>query len=316
MNLMKLKNQDPILKNVRIGTCSWKYDSWIGLIYSNDARKNYLKEYSQHYSTVEIDQWFWSLFLGMNVKLPRSEEAEEYNASVPNNFIFSVKVPNSITLTHYYSKDKNIPLKPNPYFLSNELFLHFLEKISPIEKKLGPLIFQFEYLNKKKIADQETFLDQFGDFIQECPKGYQYAIETRNPNYLNEHYFKFLQSLHLSHVFLQGYYLPPIFELYEKFKNDLTDLTIIRLHGPNRQEIERKTQNRWNNIVEPKDQELNKISQMITELMKRKSEVYINVNNHYEGSAPKTIEKILTLLKKIKLKKNLIFPFVLTILEI
>jgi uncharacterized protein YecE (DUF72 family) len=43
-----------------IGTCSWKYPSWRGLVYS-DSGQNYLQEYAQHYSCVEVDQWFWSL---------------------------------------------------------------------------------------------------------------------------------------------------------------------------------------------------------------------------------------------------------------
>ena len=45
---------------LHIGTCSWKYDSWRGIVYSDLKEKNYLREYSQHYSTVEVDQWFWS----------------------------------------------------------------------------------------------------------------------------------------------------------------------------------------------------------------------------------------------------------------
>jgi uncharacterized protein YecE (DUF72 family) len=43
---------------IRIGTCSWKYDSWKGIVYSESKSKNYLKEYSQKFNTVEIDQWF------------------------------------------------------------------------------------------------------------------------------------------------------------------------------------------------------------------------------------------------------------------
>jgi len=45
-----------------VGTCSWKYDSWQGLIYPENKPFNYLQEYSHHYRIVEIDQWFWSLF--------------------------------------------------------------------------------------------------------------------------------------------------------------------------------------------------------------------------------------------------------------
>ena len=89
---------------LKIGTCSWKYDSWQGLVYSQDNEKNYLREYSRHFSTVEVDQWFWSLFKGNVAVLPKAEVVKEYAQSVPPGFIFSIKVPNSITLTHHYDK--------------------------------------------------------------------------------------------------------------------------------------------------------------------------------------------------------------------
>ena len=278
---------------LNIGTCSWKYDSWVGLIYSEKKKENYLSEYSKYYSTVEIDQWFWSLFPNSKVKLPNSKVVADYAKSVPGNFKFSIKVPNSVTLTHYYSRDKDAPLKKNPYFLSTETFNEFLEQLSPMQDKLGPLIFQFEYLNKKKMSNQQLFMEKITDFLNGCPKEYSYAIEVRNPKFLNKDYFEFLSSHGLHHVFLQGYYMPSIFEIYNKYKLFLKYLVVIRLHGPDRKGIEKKTLNRWNEIVSPKDDELNGVSQMVRELNERDIAVYVNINNHYEGSAPKTIGKIL-----------------------
>ena len=86
--------------------------------------------------------------------------------------------------------------------------------------------------------------------------------------------------------------MPSIFNLYDKKKQFIKDCTVIRLHGPDRKGIEKKTGKQWNEIVEPKDEELNKLKIMIKDLHKKKCKVYINVNNHYEGSAPLTIEKI------------------------
>lgn len=89
---------------IRTGTCSWKYDSWRGLVYSNERGINYLKEYSQHFNSVEIDQWFWSLHSMTSVSLPKEKDVIDYTASVPADFRFTIKVPNSITLTHHYKK--------------------------------------------------------------------------------------------------------------------------------------------------------------------------------------------------------------------
>lgn len=278
--------------DLNIGTCSWKYDSWRGLIYPEHGPVNYLREYSYYYSTVEIDQWFWSLFKNDAVLLPKPEVVEEYAYSVPEDFVFSIKVPNSITLTHHYNKEKNASLQPNPYFLSNDLFLRFLERLEPLSDHLGPLIFQFEYLNKKKMVDKGVFFDKFHAFAEELPKGYSYCLEIRNPNYLGPEYFDFLSTSKLHHVFLHGYYMPSIFDLHEKYKAMLNGLTIIRLHGPDRQNIEKQTRNRWNRISAPKDHDLSRLGEMIADLKNRQMNVFLYVNNHFEGSAPRTISRI------------------------
>src|SRR3989304_8262202 len=142
---------------IRFGTCSWKYDAWRGIIYSGKKNINYLKEYSNHYSTVEIDQWFWSLFPPSKVLLPDERVVNEYKSSVPKDFIFTIKIPNSITLTHFYYRDKKGPLTINPYFLSVDLFKEFLSTLKPLEANIGCLIFQFEYLNKQKMKSISGF---------------------------------------------------------------------------------------------------------------------------------------------------------------
>ncbi len=279
-------------KLVKIGTCSWKYDSWTGLVYSNRTGENYLKQYAAHYKTVEIDQWFWSLFANDKVKLPEADTIAEYAASVPEDFEFTVKVPNSITLTHHYNRNRRAPLQENPYFLSNQLFDRFLQRLEPLHSRLGALIFQFEYLNRQKMPNQQLFLQKLGEFIGRCPKSSRYAVETRNPNYLNTPYFRFLNDHALFMVFLQGYYMPAITDIYQHYRDLIKEMTIIRLHGPNRREIEKQTQQRWDRLVAPKDEDLEQISQMINDLMRHGIEVYVNVNNHYEGSAPRTIERM------------------------
>ncbi|WKZ69195.1 MAG: DUF72 domain-containing protein [Melioribacteraceae bacterium] len=286
------------MSNLRIGTCSWKYDSWKGLIYPNEPKINYLHEYSNHYSTVEIDQWFWSLFGEKKINLPQLHDVETYTKSVDEDFRFSIKVPNSITLTHFYNRSKSDPLKANPYFLSEELTNEFLKTLEPMKDKLGPLMLQFEYLNKHKMKSQHDFQLQLANFCDKIIRNYLWGIEIRNPNYLNKTYFEFLKEYDLIPVFLQGYYMPPIFELIEKFIDLLPKTVVIRLHGPDRKGIEVKSGGEWNKIIEPKDVELEKLVYIISLLLSKQIDIYINVNNHYEGSAPLTIKKIEKLLKE------------------
>lgn len=41
-----------------IGTCSWKYPSWEGLVYVSRTPLDFLTEYARRYRSVEVDQWF------------------------------------------------------------------------------------------------------------------------------------------------------------------------------------------------------------------------------------------------------------------
>jgi uncharacterized protein YecE (DUF72 family) len=241
---------------------------------------------------VEIDQWFWSLFGLDKVSLPQEKTVKQYASSVPEEFRFTIKVPNSVTLTHFYKKHKTDPLEENPYFLSEDLFGQFLKSLEPMHSKIGMLMFQFEYLNKQKMDSLTVFLDMMNDFFGAVSSQFPYGLEIRNPQWLNRAYFNFLKEKKIGHVFLQGYYMPDIWQSYYRFWSLIDQTTVIRLHGPSRSDIEEKSGGIWNQIYEPKDDELSRLNKMIEEMQSKNLDIYINVNNHYEGSAPLTIEKI------------------------
>ncbi len=286
------------MKNIRIGTCSWKYPSWTGLVYSENPA-DYLQEYAGKYSTVEIDQWFWSLFPKGKPKLPEPAVVEAYRQSVPADFRFTVKAPNSITLTHHYTKEKGPPGDANKFFLSADLTAEFLESLAPLKKTLGPLIFQFEYLNRWKMASQQAFENQMTKFRKALTGRHSCAVEIRNGNYLNERFMDFLLDQEWDLVLLQGYWMPSIVDLWAKLEQRIRRFgtVIIRLHGTGREEIEKETKKTWNRIVTPREKELADIAGIIKDLAGSKNEIYVNINNHYEGSAPLTIERFRKFLK-------------------
>lgn len=265
-------------------------------MYSRPKPPNYLQEYARHFNTVEIDQWFWSLFGTGKIRLPLPGQAEEYRRSVPPEFRFTIKAPNSLTLTHFYQKNKSALPEPNPYFLSASLFREFLAGIDPLLPQVGTIMFQFEYLNKKKMPSLGAFLERLQRFISQINSPVPLSIEIRNPNFLKTEYFRFLSDNLLGHVFLQGYYMPSVTAIYQKFRNLAPKTVVIRLHGPGREEIELKTGKKWDKIVESRDAELSAIAAMIRDLQRGEVDIYVNINNHYEGSAPLTIRKLSALL--------------------
>jgi uncharacterized protein YecE (DUF72 family) len=201
-------------------------------------------------------------------------------------------MPNALTLTHFKPKAKTDPLIANPHFLSVELARTFLDQLAPLKPFLGPMMFQFEYLNRDKMPSQATFQERLAGFVSQLPANYCWCIESRNPNWLNGPYFTFLRDQGLNHVFEQGYYMPPVIDIYRRHKDLLTDTSVIRLHGPNRAGIEEQTGKEWNRIADPRDADLDALADVVKGLQNRKRNVWVFANNHFEGSAPLTVERL------------------------
>lgn len=277
---------------LHLGTCSWKFKDWRGIIYADTAPEAYLAEYARHFGCVEIDQWFWSLFAPGKVALPKPGDVSRYATDTPPDFRFGVKLPNAVTLTHYRAANASTTPDPNPHFLSEELTRAFLDTLTPLHDRLGPLMLQFEYLNRGKMPSQADFQARLQSYAGHLPRAFTWAVECRNPNYLNARFFTFLRDQELAPVLEQGYYLPPVRSVYEKIADHIGPSVVIRLHGPDRQAIERRAGATWNRIVDPRDTELDDLAAVIRDLAKRKREVWLFANNHFEGCAPLTLDRL------------------------
>jgi len=265
---------------LHIGTCSWNYDSWVGLVYSQPELRavDYLAEYAKRYRMVEVDSWFY--------KIPTLREVEEYAAAVDPGFIFVAKAPQDITLMH-----KRGGMEPNPAFLSPELFGHFCERLAPIRDQVGAIILEFEYLNRQKMPSQQTFIEKLRSFLDRVPRDIPIALEPRNGSYLDEAWFAFLTEAKAAHVFSEKQYMPSVADLCARHAALLGDRVVIRLLGGDRKAIEEASGGRWDKIIAPKP-ELPRIAWMVSDLVASGREVCLDVNNHYEGSAIETIERI------------------------
>jgi uncharacterized protein YecE (DUF72 family) len=175
----------------------------------------------------------------------------------------------------------------------------FLSRMAPLEGLLGPLMLQFEYLNKQKMTSQKEFLALLRRFSEHAPTTHEYAVEIRNAQYLNPPFFDLLEECRLRPVLMQGYWMPSIVELYKRWRERIAshETVVIRLHGGDRKGMEKLTGKRWDKIVDPRDEELSSVADMVEDLAGHGVVVYVNVNNHYEGCAPLTIERLRGYLK-------------------
>jgi uncharacterized protein YecE (DUF72 family) len=60
--------------------------------------------------------------------------------------------------------------------------------------KLGPLLFQFGYFNQKVFNTQADFLVVLKPFLKKLPKGYQFALEIRNKNWMDAQFADVLRE--------------------------------------------------------------------------------------------------------------------------
>jgi len=281
----------------RIGTCSWNYPSWEGLVYRQGQQPGpaLLREYATRFDCVEIDRWFWSLGRSGKAGLPSPSDAAAYREAVGDGFRFAVKAPNALTLTHEYARRKDDPLVANPHFLSRSLLGEFLDRIEAMHDVLGPILFQFEYLNRKKVPSRAAFLDQVAAFARELPPGFTYGVEVRNPPWVDAEHLTLLKDVGLIPVLISGYWMPPLEELFERHRKQLLgfDTIVLRLMGEDRGKIEETTGKVWNRIVEPHDAELGAVAGILVSISRAGRTPFLFVNNHYEGCAPLTITRLL-----------------------
>ena len=194
---------------------------------------------------------------------------------------------------------KEFANKPNDGFLSIELFGSVLGNARPHARSLwARSCFSSNTSTNRRCPRETHFWNDWASFFDEAPEGYQFAVETRNPNYLSPAYFDFLRCRNIAHVFLDGYYMPRIGEVLGKHDTQTADFSIVRLHGPNRQDMEKITNKIWNKVVERRDGGIASALEIVKQNAKKLITTYVNVNNHYEGSAPLTIERFLDALEK------------------
>ena len=86
--------------------------------------------------------------------------------------------------------------------------------------------------------------------------------------------------------------MPPVARVYGQYADKLTGRAVIRLHGPDREAMDERSGKDWSRIVDPRDGEVNALAVVVRDLHKRGKKAWVFANNHYEGSAPLTIQRI------------------------
>jgi uncharacterized protein YecE (DUF72 family) len=263
------------MTELRIGTSAFTASGWETTFYPAGMKPaEYLTYYATKFNTVEVDSTFY--------RTPSVATVNGWERKTPKGFILAAKIPQTITHEKVL-QDCNEDLK------------YFLETMDLMGDKLGPLLFQFGYFNKKAFKSGDEFLARLKPFLKKLPKGYKFALEIRNKQWLTAEFFDLLRAHKVAYALIDQAWMPRPSEIFEKFDPITADFTYIRLLG-DRKGIELKTKI-WDEVIVDRSRELMSWVNVCQRTVRRGVNTYVYVNNHYAGFAPKTVEQFQKLWK-------------------
>jgi len=257
------------LAEIRLGTSSFTAAGWEGSFYPKGIKSaDRLSFYAERFDTVEIDSTFYAR--------PSPGTVEGWADKTPEDFVFSLKVPQVITHEKVLV-NCDIELK------------QFVDTMGILGNKLGPMVLQFPFFNRAAFKSQSDFLDRLIPFLKKLPQGYKFAVEIRNKEWLDAAFAGVLRDFGIALVLQDQSRMPAPKELSQRFNPITADWTYIRWLG-DRKGIERLTTT-WNKTVIDRANEIRSWVDVCYETVRRGVKVLAYANNHYGGHAPATIRQ-------------------------
>ena len=293
-------------QGVYLGTSSWKYEGWMGQLYSPDryeyrgkvAKSRFdrdcLAEYAEVFKTVCVDAAYYTF--------PSRQYLERMAAQVPADFLFGFKVTDTVTIKKYTKLDRfgDLAGKPNEQFLNADLFVKaFLQPCEAIRPHVGLLMFEFSRFWPTDYEHGRDFVADLDRFLGQLPKGWPYAVEMRNRNWLRPDYFGCLVRHGVAHVFNSWEAVPPVSEQLALAGSQTNPALVAArfLLRPGRTYEEAvKTFQPYDRTREVNDEARKAGAALITDGLKAMGRrTFIYVNNRLEGNALSTIEAMVEL---------------------
>lgn len=261
--------ESPDMSDLHIGTSAFTASGWESAFYPAGMKPaDYLTYYATKFDTVEVDSTFY--------RIPSVATVNGWERKTPDGFALAAKVPQVITHEKCL-KDCEDDLG------------RFVDTMSLMGAKLGPLLFQFGYFNKTVFKSGKEFLARLEPFLKKLPKGYRFALEIRNKQWLTREFFDLLRAHKVAYAMIDQAWMPLISEIFEEFDPITADFAYIRLLG-DRKGIEQRTKV-WDKVIVNRSRELMSWVNVCQRTTRRGVTTYVYVNNHYSGFAPATVEQ-------------------------
>ena len=287
---------------IRLGTSSWFFPGWRGLVYEGvhpqtALSKKGLAAYAQIplLRTVSLDRTFYAPIATVDYA--------RYAAQVPDHFSFVVKAP-ALVCDAVMRDEQGRGKVPNPHFLdpaiaAREFVVPCLEGLGA---KAGPLVFQVSPLPRGLVEDATIVIERLAVFFAALPKelGKQrpiYALELRNAELLTPRLMRMLSEQGVRYCVGLHDRMPEV-ERQETALKALDGGTpgdlVVRwnLHRGFLYQAAKQRYEPFDRLVDEDPESRQILARMAARAFKAGRKVWITANNKAEGSAPLSLLKL------------------------
>ena len=281
--------------SLRMGTSSWSFPGWAGLVYDREARtvdlaRDGLAAYARHplLRSVGIDRSYYGPL--------RVHEYARYAQAVPETFRFLVKAHEWCNWVEFprhrrygaHSGQRN-PFFLDPGYATDEVVGPCMDGLG---ERLGVMLFQFPPQELRLLSDRGRFVDRLHRFLDALPKGPVYAIEVRNHQLFSARYLEALLDVGAVHCLNLH---PQMHEVTHQIK--VADplrfrAVVVRWMLARRYAYEEAKQAYapFDVIVDEDLPSRRTLAQLCRQCLTAGKETFVIVNNKAEGCAPTSVE--------------------------
>lgn len=286
----------PLPPTLRMGTSSWTFDGWKGLVYhrkyknKQDFTRSSLEEYASYplFRTVGIDASYYN---------PLTEDQlSAYASQLPEGFECLQKVWDAITVPVWPNHPRygEKTGQPNPSFLDPALFADAVygPNQAAFQGHMGPFLLEFSPMRPEVRPTARAFAEALDRFFAAAPRGPLYAVELRNRELFTPRYLDVLRAHGVAHVLNLWSWMPSPGEQRRKADVFTGPALVMRLMiGPGQRYEARAAEwapfDRLHQVDLPHRAE---VVDLVVEALGRALPVYLIVNNKFEGCSPLSVK--------------------------
>lgn len=249
---------------IRVGTQGWNYQAWVGPFYPVGTRPaDMLARYARAFDTVEVDSTFYGP--------PPDAVVAAWRERVPPDFRFSLKVPQEITHAARL-REAGAPLNL------------FLARVALLGEKLGALLLQMPPDWEPTFSTRED-LERF---LVDLPSSHQWAIEFRDPRWLDTTTITLLRRHGVALVGADGRWIRRE-QMLDALSEPTATFGYVRWMGPDRRLTD------FSRVQVEREAELERWAPALRALAARVTTVFGYVNNHFQGHGPASARQLQSL---------------------